>query len=261
MSLLHIQREIATIEPGIVFRVFGFPIANSTLLITVITLLIAAFCFFAVRKFTLYPGKFQVLVEEIYLGMCNLIVQITGNKKMADKIFPLIGSLLVFIFISNFIGLIPGITVFSFGGDSVFRTPTADVNTTLGLAVGCMLVIHGTMLKQKGVFGYLGTFFKVKEVVQGFRSGIKSGLLSLVDLFIGLLDIIGELAKIVSLSLRLFGNMYAGDVLATILLGLFAYVIPAAWLGMNLLSAVVQAVVFSALVTVFYSLAVSPEDE
>jgi F-type H+-transporting ATPase subunit a len=73
------------------------------------------------------------------------------------------------------------------------------------------------------------------------------------------LDIVGELAKIVSLSLRLFGNMYAGDVLMAILIGSFAYFVPSLWLAMSMLSSVVQAIVFTSLVTVFYTLSVKNE--
>lgn len=261
MDFLKFERPISTIEPTIVFRVFEYPVASSTILVTGILLLFVAFSYFGVRKFKLMPSGFQVLVEETYIGIGNFIQQITGSKALAEKLFPLIGTLLVYIFVSNFIGLIPGIMGFSYNGAAIFRTPTADVNTTLGLAVGCMVVIHATMLKQKGLFGYIGTFIKVKGVVQGFKHSASKGALAIVDMLIGLLDIIGEFAKVISLSLRLFGNMYAGEVLAVILMGLFAYFIPAAWLAMSLLSALVQAVVFSALVTVFYSLAVEPEDK
>lgn len=261
MNLFQFERSVSSIEPTIVFRIFEYPVASSTILVTALLLLFVAFCYFGVRNFSLLPSAFQVLIEELYLGIESLVQQITAHKKMTEKLMPLIGTLLVYILISNIVGLIPGIMGFTYNGVPLLRTPTADINTTLGLAVGSMIVIHGTMIRQRGIFGYLGSFVKIKEVITGFRAGLGKGAMALVDMFIGLLDIIGEGAKVVSLSLRLFGNMYAGEVLATILLGLFAYGIPAVWLAMNLLSAVVQAIVFASLVTVFYSLAVKPEDK
>lgn len=80
--------------------------------------------------------------------------------------------------------------------------------------------------------------------------------MAIIDFIIGLLDIVSEFAKIISLSLRLFGNMYAGEILATLILGSFAYVIPIAWTSMSLLSGVIQAIVFGSLTTAYYMLAV-----
>ena len=85
--------------------------------------------------------------------------------------------------------------------------------------------------------------------------------IALIDFFVGVLDIIGEVAKVISLSLRLFGNMFAGQVLALILLGALAYIVPSVWLAMNLFVGVLQALVFSALVAAYYMLAVKPDEE
>jgi F-type H+-transporting ATPase subunit a len=107
----------------------------------------------------------------------------------------------------------------------------------------------------------LGKFFKFKEVFLGFKKGFMEGFMAVIDFGIGLLDIVGELAKDVSLSLRLFGNMYAGEVLATLILGAFAFVLPLTWTTMSLLSGTVQALVFGSLVTAYYMLAIKPDEE
>ena len=85
--------------------------------------------------------------------------------------------------------------------------------------------------------------------------------MAIIDFLIGLLDIISEFAKVISLSLRLFGNMYAGEILASILLGAFALMVPAPWLAMNLLVAVIQAIVFGSLCAAYYTLAVQNDEE
>jgi F-type H+-transporting ATPase subunit a len=190
-----------------------------------------------------------------------LIQQITASEKHAKRVFPIIGAMLVYLTIANLIGLIPGLSEFTYNGTPVFRSPTADFNTTFGLAFGAILVLQFVSIKDYGLFGHIGKFFKFKEVYQGFRKGVSAGFVALIDFFVGVLDIIGELAKIISLALRLFGNMYAGNVLMVIIMGALAYVLPAVWLGMNIFVGILQAMVFSALVAAYYMLAIKPEDE
>ena len=86
------------------------------------------------------------------------------------------------------------------------------------------------------------------------------GFIAFIEFLIGLLDIFAELAKVVSLSFRLFGNMFAGEVLAVLILGSLAYLLPALWLSMSILFAAVQAIVFGALAAVYYTLSLKPED-
>jgi F-type H+-transporting ATPase subunit a len=155
--------------------------------------------------------------------------------------------------------MLPGLSAILYNGSTVFRGPTSDFNTTFGLAFGAVLFLQFVSIKDFGFLGYLGKFFKFKEIYFGFKSSVGDGFMAIVDFFIGLLDIVGEFAKVVSLSLRLFGNMYAGDVLSTLILGSFAYVLPVTWSAMSLLSGVVQAIVFGSLVTSYYMLAAKEE--
>jgi len=146
-------------------------------------------------------------------------------------------------------------------GSQIFRTPTADFNTTFGLAFGSIFIIQLVGIKEWGLFGHIGKFLQFKEVFLGFKKGFSFGSTALISFFVGLLDIIGEIAKVISLSLRLFGNMYAGEVLTIVLFGSLAYLLPSLWLAMGLLSAVVQAMVFGSLVTVYYAMALKPDEE
>jgi F-type H+-transporting ATPase subunit a len=116
-------------------------------------------------------------------------------------------------------------------------------------------------IKEWGFFGYLGKFFKFKEIYLGFKKGIGEGLMSIIDFLIGLLDIIGEIAKVISLSLRLFGHMYSAEVLEPLMVWALAYFVPVIWSSMSLLSGVVQAVVFGSLVTAYYMLSIKEESD
>ena len=122
-----------------------------------------------------------------------------------------------------------------------------------------ILLIQLASIRDYGIFGYLGKFFQFKQVWVAFRKSIKDGMLAIIEFMIGLLDIVSEIAKVVSLSLRLFGNMYAGQVLATVILAGFAYGLPAIWMSLSVLSAVVQTLVFALLVTAYYSISVKGE--
>jgi len=162
---------------------------------------------------------------------------------------------------ANLIGLIPGVEQVLWNGVPLFRTATSDFNTTFGLALAAIIIINVLSMREKGIFGYLDQFFKFGALWRGFRKSFGDGLLAIIEFFIGLLDIVGEAVKVVSLSLRLFGNMLAGQILMIILLGFIAVVIPSAWLAMNLLVGVLQAVVFASLVASYYALATDEAEE
>lgn len=262
MNFIQLERAIDTIAPQIIFQIGNFPISNSTLFIIFIIILISITIFFTIRKFSLNPKPVQVVFEIIYESIEDLLNQITGQKKYTEILYPFIGALFIFIGLSNLLGFIPGLTSITYNNISILRTPTADFNTTFSLALSAIIIIHLISIRDWGLFGHLGKFFKFKEVYFGFKKSISDGFVSIIDFLIGLLDIIGEIAKIISLSLRLFGNLYAGIVLATVIMGAFAYFVPVIWTALGILFGVVQAVVFGALVTAYYMMAIKiKEDE
>jgi F-type H+-transporting ATPase subunit a len=261
MEYLRIKNDIASINPETIFTIYGYPVANSTLMIFLIMGIIIVAAFLLKRRLSLAPGTFQNVLETVYETMLALVTQITRSKERAAEIFPLIGTLFVYIAVANFLGLIPGVSSVTYYGKQVFRTATSDFNTTFGLALAMVLLIQLASIREWGFFTYLGRFVQVGPVIRGFREGIRQGAMAVINFFIGLLDIVSEVAKVVSLSLRLFGNMYAGEVLMTVIFGGIAYVVPAMWLAMSMLTAIVQTVVFGSLVAAFYVVAVRPDEE
>ena len=261
LNFLQISRPIDLIYSETIFTIAGFQINNSTIFIFLILLLCALFCFYVVTRFTLLPGKIQGAVELVYELIENLVLQITGSKKQTKFILPFVGSIFLFVLFSNLMGILPGLTNITYNGKALLRIPTADFSTTFSLAVASMAVIQIMSIKDFGMLGYVGRFIKIHEVYFGFKDGFTNGMISVVNLFVGFLDIIGEIAKVVSISLRLFGNMYAGIVLATVIGGIMAYVLPVFLVAMGLLVAVVQAIVFTSLVTIYYMLAIRSAPE
>ncbi len=259
--MFRLSRDISSVHPDVILNFGNFHVVNTTLASILITLIFLVACLYGYKKYRLYPGNAQSVVEIGYELMLGLLKQITGSEKVAEKILPVVGSVFVYVGVSNLITMLPGLTAISYNGVSVFRGPTSDFNTTFGLAFGAVLFLQFVSIKDFGFLGYLGKFFKFKEIYLGFKKSIGEGFMAIVDFFIGALDIVGEFAKVVSLSLRLFGNMYAGDVLATLILGSFAYVLPVTWSAMSLLSGVVQSIVFGSLITSYYILSAKTEEE
>ncbi len=256
--------QVPTAQPPIeaepIITIGALHITNAMLLGVVLTITLFLFFSRVKKKASIVPSKLQAALEILVGGFITLLEQITGDRAKAEKLLPLVGTIFIFFGLSNFIGLIPGVTSITYNGIALFRTPTNDFNMTFSVALAVVILTQIMSIRAFGLFGHIGKFIKVKEVIQGFKKGIGAGVLSIVDFLIGLLDIVGEIAKVVSLSLRLFGNMYAGEVLAAILLGAFAVAVPAPWMAMNMLVAVLQAMVFGSLTAAYYTLAVEQSE-
>jgi F-type H+-transporting ATPase subunit a len=261
-SVLHVYEEIPSIAAPTLGSVGPFTVATSSITILLITILLIGLCM-AVAKAKLIPSRFQNLMEMLYEKIADFITSIVGTKEKATIIIPYVGSLMVYLLVANLLPMMPGISGFSvlIDGEHVplFRGATTDFNTTFGLALAVVVTMQIVGMKQQGVMGYLSHFIQIKQVVLGFRKGMGEGMVSIIGFMVGLIEIISELAKMLSLSLRLFGNLFAHEVLTVILLGAFAFGVPAIWMGMGVLVGIVQSIVFVALVTVYYSLVLKKE--
>ena len=258
--MFNITRDIPDIFPVILFESRIFAFATSTMTLVMISIAAVIACIMLVRKFSVIPSKFQVALEMIQDMIVDLVSNITGDAKRSKELFPLIATLFLFLIVTNLLTLLPGLAEITFDGNPLFAHPTADINTTMGLALALVIFINIVSVKEWGILNYIGKFFQFKQVYQGFRKSFGDGMTAIIEFFVGILDIIGEIAKIISLALRLFGNMYAGNVLMIVLFGFLAYGIPALWLTMNLFVGILQAMVFAALTASYYMLAVKPSE-
>lgn len=261
-SLIHVHEEIPSIAAPTLGSVGPFTLATSSITILLITILLIGLCM-AVSRARLIPGKFQSLMEVLYEQIASFITSIVGTQEKARIIIPYVGALMVYLLVANLLPMMPGISGFYIilDGEHVplFRGATTDFNTTFGLALAVIVIMQLVGMKEQGILGYLSHFIQIKQVVKGFRKGVGEGSVAIIGFLVGLIEIISELAKMLSLSLRLFGNLFAHEVLTVILLGAFAFGVPAIWMGMGVLVGVVQSIVFVALVTVYYSLVLKKE--
>lgn len=262
-SFLHIKEEVPSIASPTLGDIGPLTIATSTITTLLITLL---FVFLAIKatRSKLIPSRFQGALEIFYEKVANFIASIVGDKERAKIIVPYVGALMTYLLVANLLPMVPGIAGFYVTNAEgvhipLFRGATTDFNTTFGLALAVIVIMQIVGIKEQGFFGYTSHFIQIKQVWKGFKKSLGEGAVSIIGFFVGLIEIISEIAKILSLSLRLFGNMFAHEVLTVILLGAFSVAVPAIWMGMGLLVGVVQSVVFVALVTVYYSLVLKKE--
>jgi F-type H+-transporting ATPase subunit a len=258
-GILSFKRDISTIGPSTIFDIGGFPITNSTIFIFLITLIIIVFSFFAFRKKSLVPGKAQAFFEIAYEAVTNQIKTITGSDYHTARVFSIVATIFIFVGVSNYLGMIPGLSSITFDDKAIFRTATGDFNTTFGIAFGALIVLQFVSIRDFGVWGHINKYIPITKLREDMKKGALAPIFMFVTILIACLDIVGEFAKVISASLRLFGNLYAGDVLTTVLIGIFAFVVPSFWVAFGLLGSLVQTIVFGSLITVFYMQAAGEE--
>jgi F-type H+-transporting ATPase subunit a len=223
--------------------VYFHPSISSTILTMWIVIAFILFLgILATRRMKVVPGRLQNAVEWAYEFGSDFAVGIGGEK--ARRYYPIFAGFFIFILISNWSGLVPPI-----GKIDQLRAPTSDVNITLGLALTSFVLFQGEGFHQLGVRGYLGKFFPVGE----FRHGIGAGILAM---YVGIIELFLEFVKPVTLSMRLFGNIYGGEVALAVISALTLAVVPVALLGLEALLNLIQALIFSVLTLMFILIAI-----
>ncbi len=225
------------------FTIGSFHITNSLFLTLVVSLTMLAVALISYRKIKIIPGKFQSVVEMGIGWLLELMESMLGSAKKAEQYFPLVATIFIFIMVSNLSGILPGVgsLVIRNGGKevSLFRSPAADLNFTLAYAVISVIMTNIIGIMAVGVFPHISKFLNFKNPIA---------------FFIGILELISEVAKIISLSFRLFGNVFAGEVLLTIIFFLAPYFVPLPFLLLEIFVGLIQAFVFAMLTLVSISL-------
>jgi F-type H+-transporting ATPase subunit a len=178
----------------------------------------------------------------------GLMDSVLGKREKTEKYLPLIGTIFIVVIVSNWLGLLPGVG--SLGiyelveGKEVFvpffRSPSADLNFTISVALIAVIGVNMFGILAAGCFRYANRFFTLKNPIYTF---------------VGLLEFVSEFAKIISFSFRLFGNVFAGEVLLIIIGVLAPYFIPLPFLFLEIFVGFIQAFVFATLTLVFVSIA------
>ena len=233
------------------FQIGPLPITNSLLTTWIVTAILIAFALLATKGASLIPRKLQNVAEAMIETLQDLVSSIAPDK---TKVFlPIIASFFFFILFGNYFGLLPGVGSIGFylpsetqvveGQHPTFipylRSINSDLNTTVALAIVSAIATHYLAIRYLGLWHYLQKFISLNPIF----------------LFVGLLELIGEATKILSLSFRLFGNIFAGEVLLTTAsTRLFAFIVPIPFYFLEILVGFVQALIFAMLTLVFMTI-------
>jgi F-type H+-transporting ATPase subunit a len=239
-------------------RPFGFPITNSMIVTWIAAAGLIAFARIATRNMAQVPGGTQNLLEWLVEGVYNLLESVIGPH-LVKRTFWFFATIFLFILTANWIGLVPGVGTIGWGhrtaagfvvDQPLFRGAAADLNLTLAMA----LIFFGLWIvwavQEVGVRGMAKEMFGAK----GETTGFMKPLMAVIFLAAGLLEIISILFRPISLSFRLYGNVFAGEnmleVMSRMVPGL-GWLLPIPFYFMELLVGLVQALVFMLLTAVF----------
>lgn len=247
-----------------IFNIGAFPVTNAYINSTIMMVALVTVGFLVKRSLKKgVPGKLQNTVEAIIEFMLGYFNQVTGSREKSLRFLPFVGSLFFFILLSNWMGLLPGtgsIGVWQVHHGEltlvpVLRPANSDLNLTLAMAMLSIVGSHIVGMLSVGFFVHWNRFIQLRTVWNALKSLNPTKILvGLIEFVVGFLELFSEVAKIASLSLRLFGNIFAGEVLITVISSLAAYFIPLPFMALELLVGVIQATVFSMLTLVYLTI-------
>ena len=265
------------IPPEVIFYIGPLPVTNALLGTWISTIALLLVFFFGTRRRDLIPSGMQNAVEWIIEYLLNLTEGVSGKVK-ARKFFPLVDNFFIFILLCNLLDIFPGVdtigtvnlealrlshlsaptSFFLLGEYSDKLTPwvrpgTSDLNLTLALALVSVIVTQIFGFYTFGAKQQLSKYFNFKAFKHGFQGPI--------EFFVGLIELVTELSRILSFSFRLFGNIFAGSAVLAVFAWLLPFVSDAVFIPFELFVGFVQALIFALLTLVFLEIGTSSHEE
>ncbi len=247
MSEIHIP----TLAPETIFHIGKFPITNTMVNVWLAMGIFLILGIFLKSRIKLKPGKIQNFLEYFLEKLFVYFDQVTGSRKKTMQFLPITGSIFFFILLSNWLGLLPGTGSIMIGEAPLLRPANTDLNLTVAMALVSVISSHLFGLFSVGVFTHLNKFIQLGTFFKSLTKGPVAIFTAVVELVVGLIEIISEMAKVLSLSLRLFGNIFAGEVLITVISSIAVAIVPAPFMLLELLVGLIQASVFTMLTLVY----------
>ncbi len=231
------------------FSIAGLAVTNTLLMTWIVALFLIVISQIVSRRMVMVPALLQNTVETGVESLLSFMEKVLHSREKALKYFPLIATIFTLILISNWFGIVPGVGSIGLyeqhDGKEVFvpllRSVASDLNFTLAIACIAVISVNVIGFLALGFKGHASKFFNFKSPV-GF--------------FVGILELLGEFSKTISFSFRLFGNVFAGEVLLIITGFLVPYFVPIPFLMLEIFVGFIQALVFATLTLVFISIAV-----
>jgi F-type H+-transporting ATPase subunit a len=265
---ISVPRPAPHLPAPVIFHLFGLPVSNSIIGGWITVVFLAVLSWVITRRIKLVPGRLQATFEFLLGWIYDLCKSIAGEEN-GRRFFPVICTIFLFVAFNAWLSLIPGfgsIEIHIAGHEvELLRGANTDVNTPLAIALFSFVFVEYNGLRALGIryirkfvnvggfFGSVGRLFKGKFNLMGLFSGA-------IDIFVGGLETLSELIRIVSFTFRLFGNMTAGEILLLIAAFLIPWVLALPFYGLEMLVGFVQALIFSGLTLVFVTMAVAPHE-
>lgn len=233
----------------------SFPVTNSLIMSVIVLVGLGLVSAIIYRNLKVIPGKFQSMAEIVVEGIMDFMDSILGNRKTTELYLPIVGTIFFFILFSNWSGLVPGLSAVGIYEIShttneevlvpILRAPSSDLNFTLALGIIAILSVNVLGVVAIGLRNHMGKFFNFSSPVM---------------FFVGILEFVSEFVKMISLAFRLFGNVFAGEVLLIVIGMLAPYVLPMPFVLMEIFVGFIQALIFSVLTLVFINMAVEQHE-
>ncbi|KND49545.1 MAG: F-type H+-transporting ATPase subunit a [Parcubacteria bacterium C7867-008] len=228
----------------------GLPITNSLIMTWIVMAVLIGFALIFRSKLAMIPGKLQAGVEWLFESVLNYMTETLEDEKMARKFFPLIMTIFLFLLVANELAFLPGVGSIGITEHGEFlpflRAPSADLNLTLALAIISFLTIEITGIVALGFYKYAGKYVNFS---------------SPVNFVVGIIELLSNLGRLISFSFRLFGNIFAGEVMILVAGFFVAYLLPVPLMAFEVFVGFIQAVVFSMLTLFFIKLAIMDPHE
>ena len=237
-----------SVKPDVLFNFMGVSITNSMMGMLMVDLLIILLIIAVRKKLSIIPSKIQTVFELPFVWFEENVLSAFSNKEEGRKLFPLLFSIFLVFLFANQLSIIPLIMDITANFDgttqSLFKVPTSDFNLPIAMAIVVVLLVNMIALI-KSPLRHIGSFIKIAPIFKSKSIGEFAN--SLLEFFLGLLDIITEFAKVISLSARLFGNVFAGElmiVIITYIASFTNFIVPIPFIVLSVFSGLVQAMVF-----------------
>lgn len=236
------------LAPKILGHVFNVPITNTLITTWVVIAVLIVFAYVFRKRLKEMPGKFQLIIEELIAYTYTFVAETLENQKLANKVFPLILTIFIFVLTANWVGLLPGIDSIGIyetthGEKSLtgfFHPATTDLNVTLALALISFFAIEVIGISLLGTAQYAKKFFNFK---------------SPISFLVGIIELFSEFARLIAFSFRLFGNIFAGKTLILVAIFFVPYILPVPLMAFELFVGFIQAFIFAILTLFFIRLA------
>lgn len=253
----------------VIFHIGSFPVTNALINGWIAVAFFVIVASFVSERSAKVPKGIQNVAEAIVEFMMAEIQKVTGDAIRARKFLPIVGTIFLFILFSNWLGLLPGTGSIGVWGMHegelelipLLRPVGSDLNMTLAIALFAVLASHVIGIRALGITNHVSKFVNIRGVWKSLRRGPVAIVVAMIEFGVGLLEIVSEVAKVLSLSLRLFGNIFAGEVLITVILGLFAYFLPIPFIFLEVLVGAIQATVFAMLTLAYLTVATEAHGE